>query len=268
MKKVNYKEKGITLIALVITIIILLILAGVTISTALGQNGLFQRAKLAAEEYKNSSIKEDENLKLVEKELDNIEELNDKEGTYIRGEEDFNKFVKEVNSGNNFEGKRVYLTTDIELAEGNNWEPIGNESNTFKGTFDGRNKKISNINGTYDGSNGTSVGLFGVVENATIKNVTVTGEIKATGTVEEAGGIVGKSNGNVKIEGCTNNINITSDGHAGGCIGRVSGENCKVEIDKFTNTGNITSTGAGGDGGTGGCIGWISPDIRKCNTSI
>lgn len=37
-------EKAITLIALVITIIILLILAGVTITMTLGQNGLFIKA--------------------------------------------------------------------------------------------------------------------------------------------------------------------------------------------------------------------------------
>ncbi len=54
MKKINYKEKGITLVALVITIIILLILAGVTISTALSENGLFKRAKLATEKYKEA----------------------------------------------------------------------------------------------------------------------------------------------------------------------------------------------------------------------
>ena len=72
MKKINYKEKGITLVALVITIIILLILAGVTISTALGQNGLFQRAKYAGEQYKASEIEEDESLKEFEKEIDEI----------------------------------------------------------------------------------------------------------------------------------------------------------------------------------------------------
>ena len=42
MKKAS---KGITLIALVITIIILLILAGVTISMVLGDNGLLDREK-------------------------------------------------------------------------------------------------------------------------------------------------------------------------------------------------------------------------------
>ena len=43
--KLNFKgrrEKGITLIALVITIIVLLILAGVTIATLTGDNGILK----------------------------------------------------------------------------------------------------------------------------------------------------------------------------------------------------------------------------------
>ena len=40
-------SKGITLIALVITIIVLLILAGVTINTLFGQNGIMQKANKA-----------------------------------------------------------------------------------------------------------------------------------------------------------------------------------------------------------------------------
>lgn len=39
------KQNGITLVALVITIIVLLILAGVTISLTLGENGLLSRAQ-------------------------------------------------------------------------------------------------------------------------------------------------------------------------------------------------------------------------------
>ena len=46
MKKIIKREKGITLIALVITIIILLILAGISIS-ALTNQGLFKNAKAA-----------------------------------------------------------------------------------------------------------------------------------------------------------------------------------------------------------------------------
>lgn len=56
------KEKGITLIALVVTIIILLILAGVTLSLALSQNGLFDRARNAADKY--SAAQENE-VKIV-----------------------------------------------------------------------------------------------------------------------------------------------------------------------------------------------------------
>ena len=45
-------QKGITLVALVITIIILLILAGISIATLTGENGLFKRAKDA----KNNTV--------------------------------------------------------------------------------------------------------------------------------------------------------------------------------------------------------------------
>lgn len=48
-------QKGITLVALVITIIILLILAGVTISLTLGDNGLFKTAERAAKNYTNAA---------------------------------------------------------------------------------------------------------------------------------------------------------------------------------------------------------------------
>lgn len=43
----SYKNQGITLIALVITIIILLILAGVTIMTLTGENGILIKANTA-----------------------------------------------------------------------------------------------------------------------------------------------------------------------------------------------------------------------------
>ena len=55
----RFKEKiGITLIALVVTIIVLLILAGISISMLMGQNGILNRASEAKEEYSNSTEKE------------------------------------------------------------------------------------------------------------------------------------------------------------------------------------------------------------------
>lgn len=58
MKEKLKQIKGITLIALVITIIVLLILAGVSISTLTGQNGIFSQAQKAKEETETSSEKE------------------------------------------------------------------------------------------------------------------------------------------------------------------------------------------------------------------
>ncbi len=54
--------KGITLIALVITIIILLILAGVTITMLTGENGILKKAQLAEQEYKDAQQKEEADL--------------------------------------------------------------------------------------------------------------------------------------------------------------------------------------------------------------
>ena len=58
-------EKGITLIALVITIIVLLILAGVTIATLTGENGILTKASDASEETKKTNVEEQVKLAVV-----------------------------------------------------------------------------------------------------------------------------------------------------------------------------------------------------------
>ena len=52
------QQKGITLVALVITIVVLIILAGVAISLTLSDNGIFNRAREGANEYKTEQTKE------------------------------------------------------------------------------------------------------------------------------------------------------------------------------------------------------------------
>lgn len=56
------KNKGITLISLVITIILLIILAGIGIKLSLGENGLFNKAKYAKEKYLNEQENEEKKL--------------------------------------------------------------------------------------------------------------------------------------------------------------------------------------------------------------
>lgn len=69
MEKLN---KGITLIALVITIIIMLILAGVALNLTLGEHGMFKIAGDAASEYEKAKIKEEIELAVMDIEHEEI----------------------------------------------------------------------------------------------------------------------------------------------------------------------------------------------------
>ena len=69
MKRLN--DKGITLIALVITIIVLLILAGVSIATLTGDNGILTRTSDADVETRAASVEERKNVWKTEKQTDN-----------------------------------------------------------------------------------------------------------------------------------------------------------------------------------------------------
>ena len=58
LKNTILKEKGITLIALVITIVVLIILAGVAINLTLSQNGIFNKATKARDDYQQAATNE------------------------------------------------------------------------------------------------------------------------------------------------------------------------------------------------------------------
>ncbi|MBR3162851.1 MAG: type II secretion system protein [Clostridia bacterium] len=74
MKNILNKNKGITLIALVITIIVLLILTGITIASLTGENGLLKRAENAKENQRGGTVQDEVALALAENEI--IENLN------------------------------------------------------------------------------------------------------------------------------------------------------------------------------------------------
>ena len=68
------KEKGITLIALVITVVILIILATVTLNVVLGEGGLIQRAQQAKELTEQAALEEQQGLNSLMSEMTNIME--------------------------------------------------------------------------------------------------------------------------------------------------------------------------------------------------
>ena len=71
MKK-KRKNKGITLIALIITIIVLLILAGVSLNAIVGNNGIITNAQGAKFKSEMAKYKEDTETFIFEKETDGI----------------------------------------------------------------------------------------------------------------------------------------------------------------------------------------------------
>ena len=76
-KKYSKGDRAITLIALIVTIIVLLILAGVTINLAVNNQGIFNKAKTATRAYKNATEEEEASLALLENEIDKYIPKND-----------------------------------------------------------------------------------------------------------------------------------------------------------------------------------------------
>ena len=72
MKQKLKNEKGITLVALVITIIVLLILAGVTLSMVMGESGIFGKANSAKEKTQLSNAEETIKLAVLENKVNSV----------------------------------------------------------------------------------------------------------------------------------------------------------------------------------------------------
>ena len=78
-KKIFCKsDRAITLIALVVTIIVLLILAGVTINSVVGTDGVIKKSKVSGNEYKKESEEKEKSIKELENITDDVNETQEK----------------------------------------------------------------------------------------------------------------------------------------------------------------------------------------------
>lgn len=126
------------------------------------------------------------------------------------------------------------LTKDIDMHNITGFAPIGTETDSYTGTFNGNNHSISGL--TVNGSD--AAGLFGYVKGATIQNINLC-DSKITTTGNYAGGIVGFATDAAKIENCSTNkirIDAANSRHIGGIIGRGEGS---TEISNCTNTSTL-----------------------------
>ncbi len=79
-RKKGKKQRGITLIALVVTIIVLIILAGVSINMLVGENGIINMAQRAKENMKIAQKEEEEQIAELSNQLDKGIEQESKKG--------------------------------------------------------------------------------------------------------------------------------------------------------------------------------------------
>lgn len=216
--------------------------------------------------------------------------------------EDLVKLSNEVNAGNSYAGKTVKLMRTLDFNDessyknpndisfgdlnGNNdtegikdeltnkngcgFTPIGNGIKRFSGTFNGQRYEIKNIyiniNKIDQPSMESYVGLFGNVDNGTIKNIGVTGKINfnkminATGSF--SGGIIGYAY-KCDISNCynmceINSVSINYINYTGGIVGEIVGGS----INDCYNTGDINSKGQ--DSEVGGISGSSATKIINC----
>lgn len=156
----------------------------------------------------------------------------------------------------------------VEMQSGIGFTPIS----LFTGIFDGKNYKILNIYENRDGNGG----FFGeAMAGAKISNLTITGEITASGCIGGVVAVVGHQNGNVEIHNCINYINIhnnnktyTSFTYVG--VGGIVGMGTTVKlINECTNYGNINcDNSASWLGGAGGICGGGRTGPKLVNNCI
>ena len=172
-----------------------------------------------------------------------------------------------VNSGNSCEDITFYVINNIEFGENDTFIPIGIgdefEGHPFAGiidTFDGQIMTIKNIK--YSDPESVGVGLFGNIQNATIRNLKLI-SCNFNGNAY-VGGIAGNSYLS-EIENChvDNNCNITLDGQDPCYVGGIVGNDIHGTITDCTSEATIIGTDF-----VGGIVGYATEStLEKCISS-
>ena len=258
-KELKTKNKGITLIALVVTIVVLLILAGVSISMLSGDDGIIKNAQEAKNKTEQGEKDEKTNLAqnedLINEYIDGIEveKVRDSnpgglEGTgtdddpyTINSIEDLVFFAYDVTNGNTYEGKTVKLGTSLDFKSTKSYvDPLRTDYGKYG--YDGELKTLLTtgegfkpIGTTYDADISTNYfkglfdGNYNIVYNL-FQNYEDSENTSIIGFFSTNAGTVNNLRiENSNISAITNNMHIV----AGVICGR--------------NNGNITNCGGSGN---------------------
>lgn len=144
--------------------------------------------------------------------------------------------------GADFAQQHFLLTADIDLS-GAAWTPIG-LTLPFAGTLDGGGHTVSGLTLSGDAAD---LGLFGTLSGATVRSLTVEGELTdmTAGSDVNAGGIAARSNGavlsDVHVRMDVGGAKLKGQGRIGGLIGRGDGD---TTLEDCSYTGEMTISSA------------------------
>ena len=163
----------------------------------------------------------------------------------------FRDIVNDSNGQTQNRGACAVLTADIDL-KNEPWTPIGkytndgNNNTPYTGTFNGQGHTIK---GLYVNLSDVAVGLFGCLEDAAVRNLTVDGYVQGRHIV---GGIAGKARAYgtapSTVENCRNDCHVVCEYDTGSgsflYIGGIVGSAADTTIAGCVNTGVVEAKGS------------------------
>ena len=222
--------------------------------------------EVTAEDYipKTGEFKVEGETKTVKVTLDGVAGDGSASSPYIIGsKEALVYFAQQVNSGvKKYVEGHVKLSGNIDL-EDMSWTPIGPSwTSPFRGHFDGAGYTISGLNVT---KARTYYGFFGCLDNATVENLTLKGQVYCAEPYARVGGLAGYAIGDVTIRNCGSAVNVSALARGcegvGGLVGgyedgiEYKWEDHKLAIENSYNAGNIVCTGSDANTTIGGLVG-------------
>lgn len=171
-------------------------------------------------------------------------------------------------------GKNYYLAADIDLTGVAGQGPIGTKATNFTGIFDGMGHYIKGV--ALSSSTEQDYGLFGKIKGATVRNLTVYGDVESTKDGSAVvGGIVGTLDPDSFVINCKNYVNVTYSSTTnaakgvGGVVGYIyaGSTNTGTVVKNCENYGTVKSMSGGKDAIVGGIAGIISTNAASGTAS-
>ena len=179
---------------------------------------------------------------------------------------DLMAFAAMVNEGDST--ACAVLTNHIDVT-GEDWVPIGTDASPYSGAFDGGYFTIRLALTAAEDWSGSSVGIFGCLSGATVRNLRAEGTVTVEESGEECqyvGGMIGYADGKTTVESCRSAVSVHVYSAAvyavGGIIGYVCGE---PTVSHCANYGDLTGEAEENNFCFGGIVGASDSDELTMN---